>query len=117
MESDAWAFAGHDIVELLLRNLSILVLVGLLDHFLQFVLVDVLAQLLHDGFQILDGDVARLVQVEEVKHLLQVFPSVLVGDPLCHQVQEFVEVDFGAALLDQVGNDLEDGLVGRFGTE
>lgn len=54
MESDAWAFAGHDIVEFLLRNLSILILVSLLDHFLQLVLIDVFAQLLHDRLQVLD---------------------------------------------------------------
>lgn len=117
MGSDAWAFAGHDIVEFLLRNLSILVLVSLLDHLLQLVLIDVLAQLLHDGLQVFDRDVARLVQVEEVKHLLQVFPRVLVRDSLGHQVQEFVEVDFAAAFLDQVGDDLEDGLVGGLGAE
>jgi len=94
--------AGHDVIELLLGDLAVLVLVRLLDHLLQLVLVDVLAQLLDDPLQVLYRDVARLVEVEEVEHLLQVLPGVLVGDPLRHQVQELVEIYLPPALVDQV---------------
>lgn len=112
-KSGAWALAGHDVVELLLGDLSVLVLIGFLDHFLELVLVDVFAEFLDDGLEVLDGDESGLVEVEEVEYLLQVLAGVLVRNALSHQVQELVEVDLAPTFLHQVRYYLEDWLIGR----
>lgn len=62
--SGSYSFASHYIIELLLGDLSVLILIGFLNHFLQFVFVDVLSQLLHDCLQIFYWNVPCLFQVE-----------------------------------------------------
>ena len=55
---------SHEVIKLLLRDQAIVVLVSLLDHLLQFMLVDVFAQILDNPLQILDRDEAGFLVVE-----------------------------------------------------
>merc|ERR1712028_90379 len=59
----------HDPVELVLVDLAIAVTVSLVNHLLNLVIVHVLAQLLGDPLQVLEGNAAGLIVVEQLEHL------------------------------------------------
>lgn len=108
---------GHDGVELLLGNEPILVEVGLVDHFLKFSFVDILAELPHHLLQTLDGNIPRFLLVEVGEYLVHVPPGVLGGDPLRHHVQKFVEVDLRVVVVEFVLDHHVERLVPGFGAE
>lgn len=105
------SLSGHNIVELLLRDLTIFVLIGLLDHLGELMLVDVLPQILHDHSQVGDTDKTTLVQIEQGKHFSKILLRIFIGHPLCHQIQKLMEIDLLFSLIDQVRNHMIDGLV------
>ena len=95
-------FLGHDIVEVVEGKLLVTVEVRPLDDFLQLLVVDVLAELLCDLLKVFNRDVGLALLVEEVEDTLKVFLWVLLRDPCCHHVEEFLEVDRSAAVLVEV---------------
>jgi len=70
---------GHDGVELLRANLAVLVRVRALDHLEQLRVGHSLAELLRHALEVAQRDVASLVVVKEVEHLLDVLARVLIG--------------------------------------
>merc|ERR1719215_919136 len=59
----------HDPQELLLVHLPVAVAVRLVDHLLELLIRHALAQLLGDALQVLEGDLAGLVVVEQAEGL------------------------------------------------
>ena len=101
----------HDAVELVRRDLAVLVRVGALDHLHELRVGHGLAELLGDALEVAQRDAARLVVVEEVEHLLDVLARVLVGHLRRHHVEELLEVDGAVVVLVDVADHLVDGLV------
>merc|ERR1712017_5693 len=60
----------HDAVELVNVDLTITVTVSLVDHVLEFLIIDVLTELLSNTSKIAEGDLVGVVIVEELEHLV-----------------------------------------------
>ena len=60
----------HDAEELLLVHFTVSISISLIDHFLQFLVGHMLTQLLCHSLQILEGDLAGLVVVEQAEDLV-----------------------------------------------
>lgn len=58
-----------------------------------------LSQLLRHALEIPEGDVPGLVVVEEIEHLVDVFPRVLIAHLGRHHVEELLEIDRSRAIL------------------
>ena len=101
----------HDSHELLLADFAIAVSVGLVDHFLDLVVGHVLAELLGHPLQVLEGDFAGLVVVEESERLQHFLSGVALSHFLRHHVEEFREVDHAAAVAVGVSNHFSDFLL------
>merc|ERR1712227_1144703 len=93
------ATALHDAEELLLVDLAIAVTVGLVNHLLQLLIGHVLTELLGHTLEVLEGDLAGLVIVEETEHLDDLLAGVAVTHASSHHVEELVEVDGAGAIL------------------
>merc|ERR1711934_504438 len=78
----------HDAVELVEVDLAITITVGLVDHVLELLLVDVLAELLGHTAQVAEGDLAGVVVVEQLEHLLDVLAGVLLAHLAGHHLEE-----------------------------
>merc|ERR1711970_1241135 len=61
--------ALHDAEELVLVDLAIAIAISLVNHLLELLVGHVLAELLSDALQVLEGDLAGLIVVEEAEHL------------------------------------------------
>merc|ERR1711972_924677 len=57
----------HDAEELFLVHLAVAVAVGLIDHFLQLLIGHPFSEFLGHALEILEGDLSRLVVVEEAE--------------------------------------------------
>jgi hypothetical protein len=60
----------HDAVELVKVDLAITVTVGLVDHVLELLIIDVLTELLSHAGEVAEGDLVGVVVIEELEHLL-----------------------------------------------
>merc|ERR1719310_2031678 len=90
--------------------------VGLVNHLLELLIGHVLTELLGNTLQVLEGDLARLVIVEETEHLDDLLAGVTVTHAGSHHVQELVEVDGARAIgIEEVESltDLLDLVVGE----
>merc|ERR1711987_22619 len=96
----------HDPVELVNVDLTITIAVGLVDHVLELLLVDVLAELLCDAAQVAQGDLAGVVVIEQLEHLLDVLTGVLLTHLAGHHLQELLEFDRTVAVVVDVGDHL-----------
>merc|ERR1711976_381614 len=95
--------ALHDAEELVLVDLAITITVGLVNHLLELLIGHVLAELLCDTLEVLEGDLASLIVVEETEHLDDLLAGVAVTHASGHHVEELVEVDgAGAVFVDVV---------------
>ena len=83
----------HDSHELLLADLVVAIAVGLVDHLLDLLVSHVLTKLLSNTLQVLEGNLARLVVVEEAESLEHLFTGVSLGHLDGHHVEEVAEVD------------------------
>merc|ERR1711868_286904 len=93
----------HDAEELVLVHLTIAITIGLVDHLLELLVGHVLTELLSDALQVLEGDLASLVVVEETEHLHDLLTGVAVAHASSHHVEELVEIDgAGTVLVDVV---------------
>merc|ERR1712006_36344 len=93
------ATALHDAEELLLVDLAIAITVGLVNHLLELLVGHVLTELLGHTLEVLEGDLAGLVVVEETEHLDDLLTGVAVAHASSHHVQELVEIDGAGAIL------------------
>merc|ERR1712178_360013 len=103
---------AHDSVdELVLVEHAIAILISPVHHLLELVVGHVLAELLADALQVLEGDGAGLVVVEELEDLEEVLAGVLTLLASGHHGQELVEVDGTVTVGVDVVDELAD-LVG-----
>merc|ERR1711912_121754 len=96
----------HDPVELVNVDLTIAITVGLVDHVLELLLVDVLTELLGDTAKVAEGDLAGVVIVEELEDLLDVLAGVLLTHLASHHLEELGELDRAVAVVVNVGDHL-----------
>merc|ERR1719310_1656638 len=59
----------HDAVELVKVDLTIAITVGLVDHVLELLVIDVLTELLSHAGEVAEGDLVGVVVIEELEHL------------------------------------------------
>merc|ERR1740133_195435 len=76
----------HDAEELLLIHLAITITICLIDHLLQLLVSHAFAKLLSDTLQILEGDLASLIIVEEPECLENLVLGVAVQDLVSHHL-------------------------------
>merc|ERR1712151_31469 len=76
----------HDPQELLLIHFAVAITIGLVDHLLQLLVSHALAELLRHPLQILKGDLASLVVVEEPEGLEDLVFGVAVQDLVRHHL-------------------------------
>ena len=98
----------HDAHELVLANLAVAVSVGLVDHLLDLVVGHVLAELLGHPLEVLEGDFAGLIVVEESEGFQHLLAGVTLGHFLGHHVQKFWEVDHATAVAVGIGDHFSD---------
>merc|ERR1711971_1521597 len=95
-----WESAAlHDAEELLLVDLAIAIAVSLIDHLLELLIGHVLAKLLSNALQVLEGDLAGLIIVEQTEDLDDLLAGIAVTHASGHHVKELVEVDGAGAIL------------------
>ena len=85
----------HDAVELVDVDLTmvITVTVGLVDHVLELLVIDVLTELLSNTGEVAEGDLVGVVIVKQLEHLLDVLASVLLTHLASHHLEELSKLD------------------------
>lgn len=101
--------SGEDGVELFFGNEAISVSVGSFDQLFQFGLGDVVAEIIGNSSEVLDGDESGFLVVEKSEDFVNVGAGVLVVDSLGHEAEPLSEIDVSVAVGIEVGNHLEDG--------
>ena len=101
----------HDAVELVKVDLAITVTVGLVDHVLELLIIDVLTELLSHAGEVAEGDLVGVVVIEELEHLLDVLTGVLLAHLAGHHLKELGELDGAVAIVVDVGDHLLELLV------
>merc|ERR1712110_1054690 len=101
----------HDAVELVDVDLTIAITVGLVDHVLELLVVDVLTELLSDTGKVAEGDLVCVVIVEQLEHLLDVLAGVLLAHLASHHLEELAELDGAVAVVVDVSDHLLELLV------
>merc|ERR1711896_57512 len=101
----------HDAVELVDVDLTIAITVGLVDHVLELLVVDVLAELLCHTGEVAEGDLVGVVVIEELEHLLDILAGVLLAHLAGHHGQELGELDGAVAVVVDIGDHLLELLV------
>merc|ERR1712196_135635 len=93
----------HDAVELVNVDLTITITVSLVDHVLEFLIIDVLTELLSNTSKVAEGDLVGVVIVEELEVLLAHLAS--------HHGEELSKLDGAVAVVVDIGNHLLELLV------
>merc|ERR1719263_85333 len=101
----------HDAVELVAVDLAIAITVSLVDHVLELLIVNILAQLLSHAGEVAEGDLVGGVVVEQLEHLLDVLTGVLLAHLAGHHLQELGELDGAIAVVVNVSDHLLELLV------
>merc|ERR1711868_180837 len=101
----------HDAVELVDVDLTIAITVGLVDHVLELLIVDVLTELLSHAGEVAEGDLVGVVIIEELEDLLDVLTGVLLAHLAGHHLEELGELDGAVAVVVNVGDHLLELLV------
>merc|ERR1711977_438888 len=101
----------HDAVELVDVDLTIAITVGLVDHVLELLIVDVLTELLSHASEVAEGDLVCVVIVEQLEHLLDVLAGVLLAHLASHHLEELDELDGAVAVVVDVSDHLLELLV------
>merc|ERR1712054_368798 len=96
----------HDAVEFVNVDLTITITVGLVDHVLELLIVDVLTQLLSDTGKVAEGDLVGVVIIEELEDLLDVLAGVLLAHLAGHHLEELGELDGAVTVVVDVGDHL-----------
>ena len=103
-------FPGDNYVELLFGNKSVLVEVGPADELVDLVVGDVFSEFSGDALEVLGGDEAGPLVVEESEDFVNVGTSVLIVDALGQEGKPLPEVDAAVAVCVQVRDHLVDGV-------
>merc|ERR1712113_951590 len=96
----------HDAVELINVDLTITVTVGLVDHVLELLIIDVLTELLSNTGEVAEGDLVGVVVIKQLEHLLDVLAGVLLTHLASHHLEELAELDGAVAVAIDVGDHL-----------
>merc|ERR1719465_153279 len=96
----------HDAVELINVDLTITVTVGLVDHVLELLIIDVLTELLSNTGEVAEGDLVGVVIVKQLEHLLDVLASVLLTHLASHHLEELSKLDGAVTVVVDVGDHL-----------
>merc|ERR1719515_311916 len=98
----------HDPQEFFLVDLAVTVTICLVDHLLELLLRHPLPKLLRHALQILEGDLSRLVVIEEPECLQDLVLRVPVQDLVRHHLQELLVLDRPAAVVVDIRDHLLD---------
>merc|ERR1719163_525026 len=101
----------HDAVELVDVDLTVAIAVGLVDHVLELLIIDGLAELLSHAGEVAEGDLVGVVVVEELEHLLDVLTGILLAHLGSHHAKELGELNGAVAVVVDVGDHLLELLV------
>mmetsp|Transcript_22191 Transcript_22191/g.51039 ORF Transcript_22191/g.51039 Transcript_22191/m.51039 type:complete len:205 (+) Transcript_22191:569-1183(+) len=96
----------HDSHELLLVHLAVAVQIRLSDHLLQLLVCHVLTQLARYPLEIAEGDLTRLVIIEELEDTSDFLWRVSVAHLARHHFHKLLEIDRPRAVEINVGNHL-----------
>merc|ERR1719231_722134 len=80
-------------------ELSISILVGVSHHLLKFSIIQRLVSLLGNTLQVLEGDEASGIIVEQPECFQHILFRVLVQDLMCHHLQKFVKTNLSTAII------------------
>eukprot|EP00413_Alexandrium_margalefii_P006119 CAMPEP_0204521892 /NCGR_PEP_ID=MMETSP0661-20131031/6022_1 /ASSEMBLY_ACC=CAM_ASM_000606 /TAXON_ID=109239 /ORGANISM="Alexandrium margalefi, Strain AMGDE01CS-322" /LENGTH=124 /DNA_ID=CAMNT_0051527517 /DNA_START=479 /DNA_END=853 /DNA_ORIENTATION=+ len=83
----------HNADELFLVDLTVLVLIKLLDHAPQLVVCELLAEVTGNSLQVAEGDLPPLVLIEELEGLFDLVHGILCCVALDHDLLEGLEID------------------------
>merc|ERR1712196_552130 len=86
-------------------------MVGLVDHVLELLVVDVLTELLSNTSEVAEGDLVGVVIIEELEDLLDVLAGVLLAHLASHHLEELAELDGAVTVVVDVGDHLLELLV------
>merc|ERR1712113_298498 len=95
----------HDAVELINVDLAIAITVGLVDHVLELLIVDVLTELLSHAGEVAEGDLVGVVVIED--HLLELLVLHLEAKGT-HGGLELTDVDGAGGIGVKEGESLTD---------
>merc|ERR1719272_2783753 len=98
----------HDSQELLFVHLSISIAIGFVNHFLKLLVSHALAELLRDSLQVLEGDLAGLVIIEEAECLQDLVFGIPVQDLMSHHFQELLVANGATSIVVDIGDHLLD---------
>merc|ERR1719387_78155 len=98
----------HDPQEFFLVDLAVTVTICLVDHLLELLIRHPLPKLLSHALQVLEGDLPRLVVVEEPECLQDLVLRVPVQDLVRHHLQELLVLDRPAAVVVDIRDHLLD---------
>merc|ERR1719247_2858317 len=98
----------HDAVELVKVDLAIAITVGLVDHVLELLIINVLTELLSHAGEVAEGNLVGVVVIEELEHLLDVLAGVLLAHLASHHLEELAELNLARAVGIDVGDHLLD---------
>jgi hypothetical protein len=95
---------AHNAHELLFVDGVVVITVSLVNHFLDFFVGHVLTELLGHTLEVLKGDFAVLLVVEEAECLEHLLARVTFSHLLGHHIEELREVNDTGAILVDVGD-------------
>ena len=103
-------YAGllHYVEELLIVDLTVAVLVELVDHCLKFVIAEVFAQLARHASQVAETDLASVVLIEQLEGLEDLFNWVALSDFGSHDLEEVMVLNLTCTLAVVLLHQVED---------
>merc|ERR1712179_363527 len=93
------------------------VTVGLVDHVLELLIIDVLTELLSNTGEVAEGDLVGVVVIKQLEHLLDVLAGVLLTHLGSHHLEELSKLDGAVTVVVDVSNHLLELLVLDFEAE
>merc|ERR1712179_518700 len=93
------------------------VTVGLVDHVLELLIIDVLTELLSNTGEVAEGDLVGVVVIKQLEHLLDVLAGVLLTHLASHHLEELSKLDGAVTVVVDVSNHLLELLVLDFEAE
>merc|ERR1719238_1994954 len=96
----------HDTEKFLLVDLTVAIPVCLINHFLKLLVCHPFAKLLGHALQVLEGDFARLVIIEQTESLQDLVLGVTVKNLMSHHLEKLLVLDGPASIIIDVRNHL-----------
>merc|ERR1719213_903848 len=98
----------HDTEKFLLVDLTVAIPVCLINHFLKLLVCHPFAKLLGHALQVLEGDFARLVIIEQTESLQDLILGVSVKNLMSHHLEELLVLDGPASIIIDIRDHLLD---------